>query len=70
MTTYKIVDSFNGCEDNRRFDDLDSAMKQLEIDTAEFHSQLTNTNSYCCKDVVTADLEWSFDYQQNKFCWM
>jgi len=69
MAKYKVVDDFNGGEDNLRFDSLEAAREQLEKEIDEFFSRPGRQNARCCLTIVPADAEWYFNPRHNRFEW-
>jgi len=64
---YKIVDYFNGFEDDRRFEDDSIAQEVIEKEYKEFAE--LNPGAKYCRTVVPASHTWYFDQRQNKFMW-
>jgi len=55
---YKIVDSFNGHEDDRRFATEAAAEDQLKKDRAAFFARPENRNASCRLAVVPEGHTW------------
>lgn len=55
---YKIVDTFNGWEDDRRYSNEETAEKDCEKFRREFHRNPSNTGCYCNYAVIPADHDW------------
>jgi len=66
---YKVVDGFNGFEDDKVYDSLSLARSRLLLLKYEFFDNIQNKNAICRLKVVLAESDWYFDPRYNKFIW-
>jgi len=68
--SWKIVDGFNGGEDERRFDDEGAAHVAMEADLVAFlDANVGCTLSSFRRVVVMSDAEWFWDQRTNRWAW-
>ena len=65
---YKIVNTFNGWEDDEIYDSEIEAENACDKLVAKFRQDNT-ANTRCCYAVVDADLIWDWSQAYNRFEW-
>lgn len=65
---YKVVDTFNGYESEKRFQTMEEAEKALQKDYEEFYSFNTENTRYM-KQVVPANFTWYWSQRENQWTW-
>lgn len=65
---WKIVDTFNGFEDDRLFDRLEDAEAIIDRMVSDFYRD-NRGGAYPSYQAVPAAYDWYFDQRQNRFIW-
>lgn len=65
---YKIVDTFNGWEDEQRFCSYERAEQTMETYAKQFARN--NPGAYPSFAIVTEDATWRWHYVRNQYAWI
>lgn len=66
---YKLVDTFNGWEGKERYATFVDAETALNRERKAFKSRPENMNSSFCKEIVPADMQWSYHHSLHSYLW-
>ena len=65
---FKIVDDFNGYEEDTLYDTIDAAEEALTARVGDFY-EANQGRAQCRLTVVSGECDWYFDPRYNKFIW-
>ena len=66
---YKVVNTFTGWEDAKKFDNYEDAYTRMEEIQSEYHKDWIRTTNLPLS-VIPAQKIWDFNELSNKFMWL